>query len=71
VKVKSRMACPVRQKDGSWKVITKEFEEDIPDLGRHRLICNKCGFSSYPACKEWCPVEQSTLAKEKEKSTES
>ena len=71
MKVKSKMACPIRQKDGSWKVVTKEYEEDIPDLGRHRMICNDCGFPSYPSCMEWCPVEASIIAKEKEKLTKS
>lgn len=54
IHVKSRMACPVRQKDGTWKVIVKHFEEDIPDLGRETLMCNKCGFSAYPKCKSIC-----------------
>lgn len=55
--VKSRMAVPVKQKNGSWKVVIKEFNEDIPDLGRHCLICNKCGLPSYPTCRTWCPVQ--------------
>lgn len=32
--------------------LIKEFEEDIPDLGREELICNKCGRPDYPKCKE-------------------
>lgn len=56
IRVKSRMACPVKQKNGSWDVVLKEFDEDIPDLGREYLICNKCGFSTYPKCLEWCKV---------------
>lgn len=32
--------------------VIKEFEEDIPDLGREELICNKCGRPDYPKCKE-------------------
>lgn len=60
MKVKSRMACPVKQKDGSWDIVVKEFEEDIPDLGREELMCNKCGRADYPKCKEtfckaWVP----------------
>ena len=43
MKVKSRMSCPVRRKDGTWTTVIREFEEDIPDLGREELICNKCG----------------------------
>ena len=52
MKVKSKMVCPVRQKDGTWTTVIKEFEEDIPDLGREELICNKCGRPDYPKCKE-------------------
>lgn len=57
MRVKSKMADPVRQSDGSWKVVIREFEEDIPDLGRHSLMCNSCGFPGYPECREWCQVE--------------
>lgn len=56
--IKSKMACPVKQKDGTWKVVVKHFEEEIPDLGRHSLICNKCGEKSYPQCVKTCPMEQ-------------
>lgn len=56
--VQSKMACPVKQKDGTWKVVVKHFEENIPDLGRHSLICNHCGEKSYPKCMEWCPMER-------------
>lgn len=55
--VHSRMACPEQQPDGSWKVIVKEFDEEIPDLGRHCMMCNKCGEKTYPKCTEWCPAE--------------
>ena len=48
------MASPVKQKDGSWKVFLEDYEEDIPDLGREELICNSCGWSTYPECKSWC-----------------
>ena len=52
VKVRFKLVCPVRQKDGTWTTVIKEFEEDIPDLGREELICNKCGRPDYPKCKE-------------------
>ncbi len=58
MKVNSRMVCPVRQADGSWTTEVKEFEEEIPDLGRHSMICNKCGETSYPECRKWCPMEK-------------
>lgn len=61
--VKSKMASPVRQKDGSWKVIVEEFDEYIPDLGRHELICNKCGEKSYPECRKRCPMEKNKIRK--------
>ena len=51
MKVKSRMVCPV-EKDGKWITIVKEFEEDIPDLGREEMFCNACGYPDYPNCKE-------------------
>lgn len=54
MKVKSKMACPVRERDGSWTTVVKHFEEDIPDLGREELICNKCGMKNYPECKKVC-----------------
>lgn len=56
MKVKCRVASPVRQKDGSWKVITEKVEEDIPDLGRVTMLCNKCGFKTCPKCMEFCSV---------------
>ncbi len=52
MKVKSRMSCPIRRKDGTWTTVIREFEEDIPDLGRKELICNKCGRPDYPKCKK-------------------
>lgn len=54
IHIKSFMACPVQQPDGSWIVEKRPYEKDIPDLGRAELICNDCGRSSYPECKDWC-----------------
>lgn len=63
MKVKSRMAVPVKQRDGKWKVIVKEFEEDVPDLGRVSLMCNACSVTSYPNCMRVCPIgKKYTLA---------
>ena len=45
IHVKSHMACPVKQKDGTWKVVLKDYEEDIPDLGREDLICNAVSYT--------------------------
>lgn len=57
IHIKSKMACPIKQKNGDWKVVLKPYEEDIPDLGREELICNKCGWPNYPQCKEtFCKV---------------
>ena len=53
--VHSRMSCPVKQKDGTWTTIIKEFDEEVPDLGRHSMNCNMCGDPHYPGCTEWCP----------------
>ena len=52
------MSCPIRKEDGSWTTVIKEFEEEIPDKGRHSLICNKCIEESYPECRKWCPMEK-------------
>lgn len=68
MKVESRMVCPVKQSDGSWTTVVKEFEEEIPDLGRHTLMCNKCGEKTYPECMQWCPVERNRKERETGKS---
>lgn len=52
IHVTSHVASPVQLEDGSWDVVMEEIEEDIPDLGREELICNCCGWSDYPKCKE-------------------
>jgi hypothetical protein len=57
------MACPVRNKDGSWKMVVKEFNEEIPDLGRHSLYCNKCGDPHYPECAKRCPDAKDYIEK--------
>ena len=38
MRVTSHMIVPVK-KNGKWTTYIKEFEEDIPDLGRHCLMC--------------------------------
>lgn len=58
LKVKSKMVCPVQQSDGTWTTVVKEFIEDIPDLGRHTFICNKCKTTNYPDCISKCIVEK-------------
>ena len=57
MRVTSHMIVPVK-KNGKWTTYIKEFEEDIPDLGRHCLMCNSCGEPSYPKCMETCGVER-------------
>lgn len=56
MKVKCRVANPVRQKDGSFKVIMEEFEKDIKDRGRVTAHCNDCQFGNYPKCMNLCPI---------------
>lgn len=58
VLVHSMMSCPVKQEDGTWTTVIKEFDEEIPDKGRHTLICNNCKIDAYPECMEWCAVEK-------------
>ena len=55
MKMKSQMVCPIK-KDGKWMTIVKTFEEDVPDLGRNSIFCNKCGMSNYPECQTQCPI---------------
>lgn len=55
--VHTKAAVPERQPDGSWHVVLKEFDEEIPDKGRHTAVCNECLEDSYPGCMEWCPFE--------------
>lgn len=56
MRVKSRMAVPVKQRDDKWKAIVKEFEEDVPVLGRISLMYNACGVTSYPNSMRVCPI---------------
>jgi len=35
-----------------------EEEREYPDEGRHDDLCVVCGFSTYPACREWCRNEK-------------
>ena len=55
MQVTSHMIVPVK-KNGKWTTYIKEYQEEIPDLGRHRMMCNKCGNERYPDCRSWCPV---------------
>lgn len=58
------------EKNGKWTTYIKEFEEDIPDLGRHCLMCNSCGEPSYPECMKKCPVERDRVEREQKKARE-
>ena len=29
--------------------------EETRAEGRHKLLCNWCGISIYPECRDWCP----------------
>lgn len=69
MKVTSHMIVPVK-KNGKWTTYIKEFEEDIPDLGRHCLMCNSCGEPSYPKCMEDCGVERERIEREQKKAQE-
>lgn len=69
MKVTSHMIVPVK-KNGKWTTYIKEFEEDIPDLGRHCLMCNSCGEPSYPKCMEDCGVERERIEREHKKAQE-
>lgn len=67
--VTSHMIVPVK-KNGKWTTYIKEFQEEIPDLGRHRMMCNKCGNERYPACRSWCLVDKDWIEHEQKKAQE-
>ena len=69
MRVTSHMIVPVK-KNGKWTTYIKEFEEDIPDLGRHCLMCNSCGNETYPECMKWCGVEKERVEREQKKAQE-
>lgn len=56
LKIESKMICPINKTDGTFTTNVRRFEEIIPDLGREKIICNKCGWSTYPECKRWCKI---------------
>lgn len=56
--------------NGKWTVVSRDFEEEIPDLGRHEMMCNKCGNESYPECCSWCPLEQGRIKREQKLAQE-
>ena len=58
MKVKTTVVRPIRQRDGSWKTVMEHIEEEIPDRGRHLIICNKCISETYPDCVANCGVEK-------------
>ena len=57
--IKSRVAEPYLNKDGTWDVRTYEMEEEYPEsAARHCELCTFCGFTAYPECRKWCPNEK-------------
>ena len=56
MRVKAQSIRPIQKEDGSWTTVIEEYYEDIPDLGRMHLICNKCGWSTYPECVKTCDI---------------
>lgn len=54
MKVMMHGIIPVKQADGTWKVVEEEHEEEVPDLGREHLMCNMCKYNGYPECLSWC-----------------
>lgn len=53
--IKFKEACPVKQKDGTWTTIIKEYEETYSDDKiRHCDLCTACGYPGYPECTKTC-----------------
>lgn len=69
MQVTSHMIVPVK-KNGKWTTYIKEFQEEIPDLGRHRMMCNKCGDKRYPDCRSLCLIEKDWIEREQKKAQE-
>lgn len=65
MKVTKRLHCPVRQGDDSWDIVIREIEEDVPDKGRHHIICDKCPNDNYPECRKTCHIEKNIISKNK------
>ena len=65
MKITVRCADPYQKPDGTWDLREYDREEEIPDLGRPDILCNKCGWSTYPECREWC--RNARLDREKER----
>ena len=69
MQVTSHMIVPVK-KNGKWTTYIKEFQEEIPDLGRHRMMCNKCVDKRYPDCRSGCLIEKDWIEREQKKAQE-
>lgn len=56
MKVQSSILKPVKQKDGSWKVVVEHFEEEVPFPERKYRICQFCRYigENYPDCLNDC-----------------
>ncbi len=67
MKVQSSILKPVKQKDGSWKVVVEHFEEEVPFPERKDSLCQFCRltFEDYPHCVQDCPCLKSYKSAEK------
>lgn len=67
MKVQSSIAKPVKQKDGSWKVVVEHFEEEVPFPERKELLCQFCRLTcaDYPRCVPDCACLKSYQSAEK------
>lgn len=55
-KTEFRSFSYIEDEDGEKTVIERVHEEVIPNPdNRHNAFCAYCGFSTYPACRKWCP----------------
>lgn len=46
--------------ENSEKTIVETVRDEVipnPD-NRHEILCAKCGWSTYPACRKWCQGDQ-------------
>lgn len=53
--IKIKEAYPVKERDGTWTTIIKEYEKAYSDDQiRHCDLCTMCGYPDYPECTKTC-----------------
>lgn len=57
--VKVRTFSYVEDEDGEKTIVETVRDEVVPNPdNRHEVLCAKCGWSTYPACRKFCQGDQ-------------